>query len=162
MPEKALIVRRSFAEQNHDTHLRLIGALHQACLFCDDPANRGRLAEILSLPRYLNLPVKLLQSSLGENLLKNSLSEAPAGEFHIFSRYDVNRPTIDKANWLLAHMNLCGLVSDISEEQITNPAKIFREDLFQEALDIATSPRNEPPRKSTKPTKRASKPTSKS
>lgn len=59
--EKVFAVRRSWAEQNDETHRALIRALSQAGRWCDRPENRAELAELLSHPCHVNAPLPLLR-----------------------------------------------------------------------------------------------------
>ena len=63
-PEKVLAVNRHWAARAVETTAALVRAVVRSCAFCDDRGNAGRVAEVLSRPGYLNLPVDLLARSL--------------------------------------------------------------------------------------------------
>lgn len=128
-PEKALIVRKTFADLNHERHLTLIRAMNAACDWCDNPAHQGELIELLSRPEYLNTPASILSESL-----TGVHREAEGQDLHVFHRFGVNRPTSDKANWLLSEMRLAGLLDEVDLRKLPKSKEIFREDLYWEAL----------------------------
>jgi ABC-type nitrate/sulfonate/bicarbonate transport system substrate-binding protein len=99
-PEKVLLVRKDFAEQQREEHERLIAALIEACAFCDQPENRSRLCDLLVLPQYVNVPVECLEASL---LDSRSSPDGPIRALHgsnIFHRNGANDPTAAKAAWV--------------------------------------------------------------
>ncbi|MEM7014782.1 MAG: CmpA/NrtA family ABC transporter substrate-binding protein, partial [Verrucomicrobiota bacterium] len=115
-PEKALIVRRTFEEHQPEQHRRLILALHEACRFCADPENRSKLLRILAKPAYLSMPRPALKQSL------------EAG-WTSFSGEDVNRPSREKAEWILEEMRNCRLLGAQLPKSMPKVDEIFREDL---------------------------------
>jgi ABC-type nitrate/sulfonate/bicarbonate transport system substrate-binding protein len=63
-PEKVLATSRRWAA-NHAAALKsLIRATLRACAWCNDPANSGELAEVLSESKYIGLDADLLRRSL--------------------------------------------------------------------------------------------------
>ena len=74
-PEKGLVLRRAFTEDQAELTGRLMRALWRAGQWLDEPDNRGTAAEILSRREYLNLP-----SELTERGLAGRLMVTPAGE----------------------------------------------------------------------------------
>lgn len=129
-PEKALVVRESFVERERDTYLRLIAALQEACDFCDQPVNYENLACLLSRREYLHLKKRVILESFNGSL-------GAGGDFHLFSRYGVNRPSVEKANWLLTQIRLCGLMSarEIGSASV-KPSEMFRTDHYDEAMEL--------------------------
>jgi ABC-type nitrate/sulfonate/bicarbonate transport system substrate-binding protein len=63
-PEKVLAVSRRFAEGKSEFLVCLVRATLRGCLWCEDPANRPALAELLSRSIYLAQPQDLLEESL--------------------------------------------------------------------------------------------------
>jgi ABC-type nitrate/sulfonate/bicarbonate transport system substrate-binding protein len=134
-PEKVLMVRSDFAAQRASEHERLIAALLEACAFCDQPANRPLISEILAQPQYVNAPTDCLKNILGVA----DLADRPgsdAAPLNIFYKYNANDPTDDKATWVLGH-----LYEMIEQRALPLPPNgrtpvlknIFRHDIFQRA-----------------------------
>jgi len=132
-PEKLLLVKKRFAEDNPETHLNLITALLEACVFCDDPDNREKIASLLSRPAYIGLPKKLLLKSLRGDF---SPGDGEKSRLHLFSGEDVNRPSGDKASWILNQMSLCGAGVGARQWGLPAPSDIFRPDLYEQAVEL--------------------------
>lgn len=134
-PEKVLMVRHDFAETRAREHERLIAALLEACAFCDQPANRPLISEMLAQPQYVNAPTDCLKNILGVQELENQ-PEPETVPLHIFYNYNANDPTDDKAMWVLGH-----LYEMIEQRALPLPAtgrtpvlkNVFRRDIFQRA-----------------------------
>ncbi len=63
-PEKMLAANHRWLARNAEAAVGLVRAVLRACAFCHDPANAGRVAEILSRPQYLDVPEASLLTSL--------------------------------------------------------------------------------------------------
>jgi ABC-type nitrate/sulfonate/bicarbonate transport system substrate-binding protein len=128
-PEKILILSGNFLHERKGQALALVAALIDACKLCQDPEFRNQLISILALKEY---------TGASEDVLKNSLSgkfnngydiiEQPS--FHIFHGDTVNRPSIDKASWVLAGLRGIGALPDVTTGSLS---RIYREDLFHGA-----------------------------
>jgi len=133
-PEKVLMVRADFAENHAAEHLALISALHEACAFCDDPANRGALASMLSAPKYVGATAGSIASGLnGIFHFGHGRSELLKG-FCVFHRDGANEPTLERAAWameLVRHSGDCDAASALNSQLAS---KIFRSDLFERAV----------------------------
>src|SRR6185503_12972136 len=90
--EKVLMVTRRFAENRPGEHASLVRALVDAAVWCDEPQNRERLAEMLSAAHYLNLAVPVIAPSLlGSFDCGNGRVES-VPDFHVFHRGDASVP----------------------------------------------------------------------
>jgi ABC-type nitrate/sulfonate/bicarbonate transport system substrate-binding protein len=138
-PEKVLMVRRTFAEQYPDEHLRLVAALLEACIYCDDPTHREQMIEILSRPEYVNVsPECLRQSLIGPFNCGHDRVKA-ASEFHIFHRHAANEPSTEKAAWVMRHMVNFGALRNQTIQPVNLATSVFREDLFENASRLITA-----------------------
>ncbi len=137
-PEKALIVSDEFDDRCRETHLNLIRATSEAAQFCETHEGRERAVEILSQPYYLGIEPSLIRSSLfaGE---PNETGEVSNDSFHIFSHPEVNRPTADKANWLVSQMRSAGLLDLANTKAGPLLSHIFREDTYDAAMTKSTA-----------------------
>jgi two-component system, oxyanion-binding sensor len=141
-PEKVLAVTESWHQHNPSTHLRLRLALMEACAILREPAQRERVADILSSPDYLGLPIKsLLPSLTGTLQVAKHLAPVERPDFHVFSRYQAGFPWRSQADWMVRHCSeLFG--KPIPEEQLkTLVQQSYRTDLYREAarhLDMAS------------------------
>lgn len=133
-PEKALMVRRDFAERREPEHLALIAALVEACRFCDAPENRERVIETLAQPEFINAPIQAVRMSLGSTFdYGNGRIEKTGGQ-HIFSRDGANDPSDDKANWVIANLIRSGTVPDPTLVAADTATRCFRSDIYHQAL----------------------------
>lgn len=139
-PEKALVVSEDLNVVHHETHLEMIRCIDEAATLCETHDGRERAVEILSQPHYLGIDPTLIRSSLfaGE---PDEGGEVSSESFHVFSHEEVNRPTADKANWLVAQMRNAGLLNLVDIKSGPPLSHILREDLFDEATaELAVLP----------------------
>lgn len=130
-PEKALLVTQKYAEQNHEEHIKLISCLIKAAEFCDSPDGRERLPEILGQSCYLNQDPKIIKQSLSADstIMKSE-------DFHLFSRFGINEPTTERANWIVNQMRLSNLIPDSFAKKDIRMEEIFRRDIYREAAAL--------------------------
>jgi ABC-type nitrate/sulfonate/bicarbonate transport system substrate-binding protein len=138
--DKVLLTTANFANQRPGELLALIGALVQAGTWCADPQHRDELAGMLSESRYLNLPPAALLAALGGKFdFGNGRIEA-AGDFQVFSGGETNVPTAAKASSLQRTLVQTGLLSAASAADAALPLRLFRDDLYQQAMAAASRP----------------------
>lgn len=135
-PEKVLMVKREFAEQHVEEHVRLVAALLEACAFCDHPDHREELVALLSRSTYLNLPVQNLRQSLVTSFDCGFGRTRPVSDFLVFHRHGANEPSLDKAAWVINHIIHSGLASQPDGTVRNTANKVFRTDLFEAGRDI--------------------------
>jgi nitrate/nitrite transport system substrate-binding protein len=63
-PEKVLAVTQRWAERHPREGRAMVRAVLKACLYCNQPANVRRLAEVLARPQYIHAPADVLEASL--------------------------------------------------------------------------------------------------
>jgi len=130
--EKVLMVTERFATHRAAEHSALIAALAEAAAWCDKVENREELATILGAAKYLNLPTRVITPALlgqfdcGHGRIEN------ISDFVIFHRGEANVPALDKAQSLQSQLIAAGMLSSGIDAQL--PARLFREDLYREAL----------------------------
>lgn len=132
--EKVLMVTRRFAETRPQEHAALVGALHEACAWCDEPQNRPLLAEMLADRRFLNAPVRVIAPTLVGRFECGGDRTMPVPDFHVFHRGDANVPAPAKAERLQETLIEEGLIpADSANPEL--PRRLFREDLHREFLN---------------------------
>ncbi|HEX2861100.1 MAG TPA: CmpA/NrtA family ABC transporter substrate-binding protein [Lacunisphaera sp.] len=143
--EKVLLVRHAFAERHRAEHLRLIAALTQAAAWCDAPGNRPPLAQILSAPAYLDLPVEAIAPTLLGRFATGPGTIESVPDFHVFSRGGASVPSVNRAATLHNELVAAGLIPRALLSP-SLPHRLFREDLHREAtatLDPHAPPPNQ-------------------
>jgi NitT/TauT family transport system ATP-binding protein len=128
------MVRNDFAEKQPEEHERMIAALIEACRFCDQPANRETIIEMLARLEYVNAAPEALRRSFGGS-----------DDFMIFARDNANEPSLRKAAWILENLRDSGLCRDSSLLSFALAKRVFRSDLYERALRLckSTQTRNE-------------------
>jgi nitrate/nitrite transport system substrate-binding protein len=143
-PEKVLMTRADFAAKEEGRHLALIAALREACDFCQDPANRLPLMEILAGPRYLNLAPKALEKLLASSIDFGHGRVEPSVGFHVFSGGNANEPDSVKAGWVLTRMRQMGMIPGETLVEPKESAAIFRADIYRQSTALLGTVSNKP------------------
>lgn len=134
-PEKVLLVSDRFIEEYQDETLRLVAALLESCVLCQDPEFRSELIDILALPKYTGASREVLANSLGHTFETGSRI-IESDTFHVFHGTGVNAPTVDKASWVLSGLRSAGVLPEIAGVPLS---RIYREDLFHAATSMASA-----------------------
>jgi ABC-type nitrate/sulfonate/bicarbonate transport system substrate-binding protein len=134
-PEKVLLLAGRFLHERRDDSVALVAALLEACKLCQDPEFRSELISILALKNYTGASKTVLSNSLN-SVFNNGIGISPSNSFHVFHGDDVNRPTVEKASWVLAGLRSIGSLPDITAGSIS---RIYREDIFH-AATLAAPP----------------------
>lgn len=129
-PEKVLLVSGRFLRERKDESIALVAALLDACKLCQDPAFRNDLITILGMREYTGASPDVLRNSLGSQFMTGA-ETANGSAFHIFHGESVNRPTVEKASWVLAGLRSIGALPDITCGSLS---RIYREDIFHTAF----------------------------
>jgi nitrate/nitrite transport system ATP-binding protein len=132
-PEKVLGVREDWQQQNPAAMLALVKALLEACEFCDEPRHRVEVAEILSSPNYLGVPLVALMPSLTGPY---SRSAADPGQvlprFHQFHLDNSNCPRRVEGLWILSQLARWN-ITPFPKNWIEVLDRVRRVDIFLEA-----------------------------
>lgn len=141
--EKVLMVRSLFAHRRPAEHAALIAALAGAAAWCDEAQHRAELAEILSLPAYLNVAPSVIAPALLGRFATGAGNTESVPDFHIFSRGDAGVPSAERATSLQAELVAAGLVPR-ALASTSLPARLFREDLYRSATSDLRHPAPDP------------------
>lgn len=132
--EKVLLVRADFAEARQAEHLGLIAALIEAAEFCDRPANRERLVEVLA--EFIDAPTRAVQMSLSGSFDYGHGRVEKTGPQHVFHADGASEPSAARAQWLIENLQRHGSLLDPSVVTDCAAADCFRTDLFHQALQL--------------------------
>ncbi len=139
-PEKVLMVRRDFAERRAEEHVVLVAALLEACAFCDAPENREEVITTLAHPKFVAVPEKSLRAGV-QGMLDFGLGHRRLiSDFNVFHRHQANEPSPEKAGWVLRHLRESGLCQEPSSLNSALGRRVFRSDIFEEALRLKSCP----------------------
>jgi ABC-type nitrate/sulfonate/bicarbonate transport system substrate-binding protein len=138
--EKVLAMRESWAEAEPDTVDRLLRALDRAAFWCDQPDNRGALAEMLSRPEYLAQSAHIIERGLtGRIWLRREEEPVEVPDFLIFHREAANFPWRSQGLWIYSQFVRWGFVK-ASPAAEAAAARVFRSDLYRRALARSDTP----------------------
>jgi ABC-type nitrate/sulfonate/bicarbonate transport system substrate-binding protein len=129
-PEKVLLVSGEFLQERKEETVGLVAALLESCRKCEDPLFHDDLIEILAMPKYIAASKEVLRNSLGD-VFFNGVTKIPAKGFHMFHGDAVNRPSTDKASWMLAGLRNAGTLPEVSCGSLS---RLYREDIYLAAL----------------------------
>lgn len=135
-PEKVLLVQKDFADARAAEHLALIAALIEACEFCDRPENRERIVETLAQPEYVGAPIEALRMSMMGRFHFSRSRVEKTPNFNVFARFDANRPSQEKAAWVLHELQASGLITDPELVPPDAASQVFRADIFEQAIRL--------------------------
>ncbi len=124
MPEKILGVRKSWADENPQTHTALVCAVLEALTWLDRRENRLEMAEILSHTDYIGLGARFLMPALvSKGMLASRKSIIEASDYLIFNHCAASFPWRSHAIWFLTQMVRWGqVVSPTDIRDIANSA----------------------------------------
>ena len=134
-PEKVLMVRRDFAERHDDQHTAIIAALIEAARFCDEPANRGTVAETLARPGCVGANADAIQQSMRAVYDYGNGRVEPCQGFNIFARENAGEPDERKAVWVAQSLVSSGLAT-AAQLPVALCVKSFRPDIFARAAAL--------------------------
>ncbi len=130
--EKIFMVRQDFHDTREDCHLAILCALRQSAAWCDEPGNRRELAAMLGRPEYLDLPSGTIAQALVGPFELGCGRRTNASRAIVFHDLDANRPTLEKARWVLGEIEHHGLVppreARLHDECI---ARHYRSDIYE-------------------------------
>jgi ABC-type nitrate/sulfonate/bicarbonate transport system substrate-binding protein len=128
-PEKVLLISGRFLRERRDDSIGLVAALLESCRLCQDPAFLEDLIAILAMEEYTGASRDVLRNSLSGRFMTGH-ETINGSSFHIFHGESVNRPTVEKASWVLAGLRTIGALPEITAGSLS---RIYREDIFHEA-----------------------------
>lgn len=130
-PEKVLLLSAEFTQERKAETIQLVAALLESCKLCQDPAFREDLISILAKKQFTAASPEILRNSLGDTFFTGTTKVSAAG-FHIFHGESVNRPSTDKASWMLAGLRSAGNLPEVSS--CGSLSRLYREDIYMAAV----------------------------
>jgi ABC-type nitrate/sulfonate/bicarbonate transport system substrate-binding protein len=135
-PEKVLMVRSDFASKRHAEHVALVAALHAACEYCDQPENHESVVATLARREFVGVAESALRRGIDGEIDFGHGHERTIRDFCIFHRGGANEPSGDKAAWTLEILRESGLCQDASAINFNFVRKVFRPDIFEQAVQL--------------------------
>ncbi|HEY9705764.1 MAG TPA: ABC transporter substrate-binding protein, partial [Allocoleopsis sp.] len=103
-PGKVLGVREDWANAYPNTHIALVKALLEACIYCANPINAQEIRLILSQPEYVGTDIDYIQ--LGDPDMNSCSLDQPMKEYahHQFYGDGLNRPSRSEHLWIMTQL----------------------------------------------------------
>ena len=136
-PEKVLAVRAAWSANRDDVVRRLVGALHNAADFINDPDNLDEVVALLAAPQRIGVAPEIIARTFEGRLRVapgNSVRSDP--NYILIGRKDTARPELADAAWLYAQMVRWDQ-APLSAELLAAAKACFRPDLYDLALGSA-------------------------
>jgi two-component system, oxyanion-binding sensor len=133
-PEKVLGCRADWAEKHPEQLAKLIRAVYNAALWCEQPEHHAELASLLAQPRYIGAPTEVLRRTLSSQLrhaIGTALVHVP--EFFVTARHTATFPWASHALWFYSQMVRWGQTTPSTQAQQLARAT-YRPDLYRNAL----------------------------
>ncbi|WP_095588124.1 ABC transporter substrate-binding protein [Actibacterium ureilyticum] len=132
-PEKVLAARSDWVTANPDLTARLLRSVWKAALWLSRKDKQSTVAEILSWPEYLGVPVEMIERALSGRILFNPRGEIRKVpqmlEFHAGA---ATFPWRSQAAWIA--YRLARRYGIDPQEAIAKAAPVFRSDIYREVL----------------------------
>ena len=138
-PEKVLMVRRDFAQHRAAEHEALIAALLDAAEYCDAPANREHVIQVLARREYLDRAPVTLRPGLSGEFDFGHGEVRTVRDFVVFHRDHANEPSADKAAWVINQLRASNVVPDPARLRPALGPSLFRPDIFERAARLRSS-----------------------
>ncbi len=132
-PEKALAMRADWVEQNPNAAKAITMAVQEAQIWCDDPANKAEMCQIVSGRQWFKVPVEdILERSKGNFDLGNGRTLQNSDLLMKFWNDDASYPFQSHDLWFLTEDIRWGyLPGDTDTKALI--AAVNREDIWREA-----------------------------
>ena len=136
-PEKVFGVSNKWAEENPNTHIRVVKAMIRAAKWLDDNnnANRPEAVKILSQPNYVGADYDVIANSMTGTFEYEKGDKRDVPDFNVFFRYNATYPYYSDAIWYLTQMRRWGQIADEKPDSwfMDIAKKVYRPDIYEVA-----------------------------
>ncbi len=138
-PEKVFGVSKTWADQNPNTHIRVVKAMIRAAMWLDanNNANREEAAKILSRPNYVGADYQVIANSMTGTFEYEKGDKREVADFNVFFRYFATYPYYSDAVWYLTQMRRWGQIADAKPDGWYHDIakKVYRPDIYRLAAE---------------------------
>ncbi|GAA6186015.1 CmpA/NrtA family ABC transporter substrate-binding protein [Aliiglaciecola sp. NS0011-25] len=136
-PEKVFGVSKKWAEENPNTHIRVVKAMIRAAIWLDENnnANRPEAVKILAKSAYVGADAEVIANSMVGTFEYEKGDKREVPDFNVFFRYNATYPFYSDAIWYLTQMRRWGQISEQkSDSWYKDIAKqVYRPDIYAQA-----------------------------
>ncbi len=136
-PEKVFGVSKAWADENPNTHIRVVKAMIRAAMWLDENnnANRPEAVKILAKSSYVGADAEVIANSMTGTFEyeKGDIREVP--DFNVFFRYNATYPYYSDAIWYLTQMRRWGQIAEPKSDDwfMETAKKVYRPDIYAKA-----------------------------
>ncbi len=138
-PEKVFGVTEAWAEQNPNTHIRLVKALIRAANWLDHNGNenRAQASKILARSEYVGANEAVIANSMTGSFEYEPGDIRPAPDFNVFFRYNATYPYYSDAIWSLTQMRRWGQIPQAKPDSwyIETAKQVYRPEIYRQAVN---------------------------
>ncbi|WP_179946544.1 CmpA/NrtA family ABC transporter substrate-binding protein [Photobacterium leiognathi] len=142
-PEKVFGVTEAWAEQNPNTHIRLVKALIRAAYWLDHNGNenRAQASKILARSEYVGANEAVIANSMTGSFEYEPGDIRPAPDFNVFFRYNATYPYYSDAIWSLTQMRRWGQIPQAKPDSwyIETAKQVYRPEIYRQAVNALIS-----------------------
>jgi nitrate/nitrite transport system substrate-binding protein len=132
-PEKVVAFTEEFAEANPNTVKATLKAIHEASVWCDEPANHAELAALLADPSYLNCPAEIIGARLDGSVDYGDGRLAAGLHGVTFHARNANYPQAKYAVWWLSQFRRWSMLP-LAPDYLGVAARVLRPDFYEAAM----------------------------
>ncbi|MCW8919473.1 MAG: ABC transporter substrate-binding protein [Gammaproteobacteria bacterium] len=136
-PEKVFGVSRKWADENPNTHIRVVKAMIRAARWLDENhnANRPEAVKILAKPNYVGADYEVIANSMTGTFEYEKGDKREVPDFNVFFRYNATYPYYSDAIWYLTQMRRWGQVSEQKPDSwyMEVAKRVYRPDIYAQA-----------------------------
>ncbi len=133
-PEKVFGVSKKWADENPNTHIRVVKAMIRAAKWLDDNnnANRPEAVKILSQSNYVGADYEVIANSMTGTFEYEKGDKRAVPDFNVFFRYNATYPYYSDAIWYLTQMRRWGQISEEKSDSwfMETAKKVYRPDIY--------------------------------
>ncbi len=136
-PEKVFGVSKAWADENPNTHIRVVKAMIRAAIWLDENnnANRSEAVKILAQSNYVGADVEVIANSMTGTFEYEKGDVRSVPDFNVFFRYNATYPFYSDAIWYLTQMRRWGQIAEPKTDDwfIQTAKKVYRPDIYAQA-----------------------------
>ncbi len=136
-PEKVFGVSKAWADENPNTHLKVVKAMIRAAKWLDDNnnGNRPEAVEILSRSEYVGADYDVIANSMTGTFEYEKGDKRDVPDFNVFFRYNATYPYYSDAIWYLTQMRRWGQIAEPKSDDwfMETAKKVYRPDIYAKA-----------------------------
>ncbi len=138
-PEKVFGVSKGWADDNPNTHIRVVKAMIRAARWLDDAhnSNREEAVKLLSQSEYVGADAEVIANSMTGFFEYEKGDRRKLEDFNVFFRYFATYPYYSDAVWYLTQMRRWGQIAEPKSDEwyMDIAKKVYRPDIYRQAAE---------------------------